>query len=703
MKKIVAYLFVLSSLWLSFPSLSSDGADSIKSILSTTLDDSTKAVHLLRLADEYQKTYYDSALLYATEALKIGKENRYLHLQGQALNSIALSYKMKGLYKATRDSIDKALNIFERIGDKLWTARSHNIMGRSYYAQGRFDEALSYYLKALNLHEEIDNKEGIATEYTNISNIYYQLGNSEKDLEYNLKSLEISRQMANKLSEAATLNNIGHIYMERGEYEKALVYLDESAKLKENLDHPSSLAVTYVTLGETYYSQGDFKRAIDYLTRSLDIFSEFGNKRGVIACYNTLSMVYASKKNLGEAIRLGKRSLDIALEVGAQADALTSYMHLSDYYASLGNFQRAYNYQGKFLELYKKLNDDEKNKTLIEIQQKYESQARIKEIDLLRKENEISAAEIRNKNLLNFIFIISIVAIALILVAGIFVYWNKVKANKRLTDQYETIRKQNEDINTFNQQLTKSNKELENLFDQKQKILSVVAHDLKTPLNQIRGLMDILFLSKKLDDDQKEQLTMVKDITENGNKLIDDLLRSHGDEEGAAEIFKTKFDVCEYIDYLVRRFNAQSSRKGIKIVTEYNESSINICTDQSHLKRVFDNLLSNALKYSFADSIITVSIVRKNNRIDIGVKDQGQGISESDQMLLFQNYRTLSAKPTGDESATGLGLSITKTLVTKLGGYIKVKSKLGKGSEFIVSLPFEEWEDLRPEQAKQYG
>ena len=120
---------------------------------------------------------------------------------------------------------------------------------------------------------------------------------------------------------------------------------------------------------------------------------------------------------------------------------------------------------------------------------------------------------------------------------------------------------------------------------------------------------------------------------------------------------------------------------------QLQSANIEFMTDQNMLTRILDNLVSNASKFSERGKTIHLKIGLEGKNLKFSVRDEGPGISETDQQKLFGKFQILSSRPTAGESSTGLGLSITKALTEKLNGSIEVKSKLSSGAEFIVSIP----------------
>jgi signal transduction histidine kinase len=127
--------------------------------------------------------------------------------------------------------------------------------------------------------------------------------------------------------------------------------------------------------------------------------------------------------------------------------------------------------------------------------------------------------------------------------------------------------------------------------------------------------------------------------------------------------------------------------KNIELVVNNTLENLKICNAKEYLNRVFDNLLSNAIKFSPANSKVVFSANQVNNKVVFSIKDSGPGFTDEDKKQLFMRFKKLSARPTGNEASSGLGLFIVKQLVSAMGGDIQVISEYGKGTEFIVELP----------------
>lgn len=219
--------------------------------------------------------------------------------------------------------------------------------------------------------------------------------------------------------------------------------------------------------------------------------------------------------------------------------------------------------------------------------------------------------------------------------------------------------------------------------------MNIVAHDLKSPLNRIKGLTDLIEMSGlKMDDDQRKYLSLIKDSTRSGLELIVDLLDVNSLEVNREPNFSI-FDLNLFLTDRVHSFRQHALAKQIDIKFESQTKDL-VFLDQEYLSRILDNLLSNAIKFSSKNSVIEMKLGERDGFFFISIKDQGPGFTEEDKKFLFQKFKKLSARPTAGESSNGLGLAIVKTLVDRLEGKIELTSQPGKGSEFFIQFPLKD-------------
>jgi PAS domain S-box-containing protein len=234
-------------------------------------------------------------------------------------------------------------------------------------------------------------------------------------------------------------------------------------------------------------------------------------------------------------------------------------------------------------------------------------------------------------------------------------------------------------------EIKKANERLILLNEEKNSFMAMATHDLKNPLNSISGLINLLSQNQSISKDNRELIEMMNSTTARMRELITRLLDYNKIEQGKTQINTQPVALNRLIKARLLAFEQEARKKVIQLNFE-NETAFNIQSDPEVLAQIFDNLISNALKFSDPNTIITIRMIKMGKHVVIEIIDQGPGISAEELPRLFLPFTRLSARPTGNESSTGLGLSIVKQLVQLLGGAISVESTVGKGSTFRVAL-----------------
>ncbi|MEK7990450.1 MAG: ATP-binding protein [Thiotrichaceae bacterium] len=248
-------------------------------------------------------------------------------------------------------------------------------------------------------------------------------------------------------------------------------------------------------------------------------------------------------------------------------------------------------------------------------------------------------------------------------------------------------------VHTRTQQIEQKNKDLVLLNQEKNEFLGIAAHDLKNPLQAIQGSAELIEITLKEDgfknkDEVVEFASMINISAERMFDLITNLLDVNAIESGKIIVNAREINILPILQKIVTEYTEKAFLKNIEVNFEPQLNCYMAYIDVNILHQVLDNLISNAVKYSPFDKIIYVRIfLQESSQVRIEIQDQGQGLSPEDQAKLFGKFTRLTAKPTGDEHSTGLGLFIVKKLVSVLNGKVWCESKEGQGATFIITFP----------------
>ena len=243
--------------------------------------------------------------------------------------------------------------------------------------------------------------------------------------------------------------------------------------------------------------------------------------------------------------------------------------------------------------------------------------------------------------------------------------------------------------------VTSKNMELASLNHEKNEILGIASHDLR------RGIASIIGLSQLVRDGQDLSLAEIREmvdmIEEEGiklNELVTSLIDVHAIEQGHMSFYFQILDLRHVLENLLRPFIKTAAKKKIQIEYSLGDEPAPVNADIQALRQIFENLISNALKFSPMGSVVGVYIRSTDTGYEVVIQDRGPGFSPEDLRKVYHKFARLSARPTADESSTGLGLSIVKSLADYMHAELKLETQLGVGSSFIVSLTKAELSEL---------
>jgi signal transduction histidine kinase len=679
----------------------------------------------------------EKALPYYTAAFnnQTAKTNEQyaLLLERMAEVNLRLNQKNQSL-----DLYFQLLALMRKKNDAPQTKRVLEKIGLIYSQSNDTENSLKYNLQLLEIDRQLKDDMSAAATLNVIGNQYKDLNNLDKALEYYQAALALNQQNTkqgehdNRL--VTNLINIGTIYQSRGDHRNSIKSFKEALEVKEKNGTPVEIAVMHNYLASLYLAQGNFAEAENHTKVAITLLSGTDNKRILATSYKRLSEIYAKQgsyeKSLEsyQAYSMLKDSLLYREQLAQEKEKLKEYViETTEKEAKLNLIDQEM--QGLALRNEKEIAEREKQEIALRLKEKelqnvslqkeqseqaravqqlqlqqgkIEKEKQEQEILFLEQKRDLQYAEIKTKEhqelerqkeidykntrlalqqsqlerigIRQQYLIYAAILFLLIILLTLIGYRIKQRDNRKLQAQYDEINRQKETLLELN--------------EEKNDLIGIVAHDLKSPLNQISGILEIIKLTAKDQPaEQKEYMTSISQSTDRLKKMITKILDVSAIESQTLNITIEKINITDLLEEIADRFIVQAAKKDIVIIKEFENSIPPIASDAGYISEVLENLMSNAVKYSPLGKRIIIRLIKKNGYVRIEFVDQGQGISQKDLKNLFGKYHKLTARPTAGEDSTGLGLSIVKKYVLALNGKVWCESEEGVGSNFIVELP----------------
>lgn len=389
-------------------------------------------------------------------ALNLRKEINDEKGVGNSYNNIAIIYGYQGNLEKSLEYHQKSLEVRQKIGDKYGVAMSFNNIGVIYYERGDYEKSLKNQMASLAIKEQIGDKAGMIASLNNLGIIFERQGDTIAALNNYMKYLNGSLELGNLQAVANAYNNIGNIYMNKKEYQKAHEYQMNSLKIKEKIGDKAGIAKAYANFGSIFYEQNKIKDALKNYLKSLKLCQEVGDTVLMINIYHNIANLYLKTGNQKQALENATIALQYAQKTGAKPGLKNAYNSLYEIYEAQGDYKKAFDYYQLFSDIKDSLLNEESSKQIAEMNVKYESEKKDKE--LLKKDAELSKQQVdgqRKKTQRNAF----IVGFLLILVLAVFVfrsYRQKKQANLLLEDKNQLIEKQKQLVEDRNLKITDS-------------------------------------------------------------------------------------------------------------------------------------------------------------------------------------------------------------------------------------------------------
>ena len=280
----------------------------------------------------------------------------------------------------------------------------------------------------------------------------------------------------------------------------------------------------------------------------------------------------------------------------------------------------------------------------------------------------------------------AMISVAFILFIGSFIALILFSWNKTLEDE---VQSKTSELEKSNEYLQNANRKLKELDRLKNDFVSMVSHELKTPLTAMKTSSEFMKETECDPEVKEEMLDLIIRNIDRQSRMVDDLLDISRIESGRMKFNPEDVNIREIVETSLQTVEKQAKDKGINIKVGYPQESLTIRTDKDKLIRVFVNLLTNAIKFTPHEGDVEISVTDTGDNIQASIKDNGIGIPPEKRDKIFDKFYQVDSTATRKAGGTGLGLAIIKGIIDGQGGNIFVESENGKGSTFTFRLPKE--------------
>ena len=633
----------------------------------------TLVIHkTLKLADENLHIYPDTAYVYYKEALNLSISAKSKKHEAYSLINIGTCLDMQGEYEEALECYLKAKTIYESINNVEGITTSYLNIAYSFSYLNSLDKSIEYYLKALDIFNKNNDKKGIADVNMGIGYLNYDQRNYINAHNFFLKAFDTYRELNDKKGILECYINLGNAIGDQGNFDEAIVYYNMAIVLAKEVNNMENLAIIYLNMGDTYLLKKDFEQALKYANKSLEITKKYNIISLYNVIYSNISEVYLKIKDYKNTIKYAKKSLEFNEDISWAFGEFSNYSFLSEAYVGLGDYKKAYENQKIFKRYTDSIYTSEKYEKLASLDADFEIENQKNRIALLNKNETIRKEELKNQKTLNFV-LVSFSAIFL----GLVFLLNKQRRGRKKAYNLLTIEKE---------------KAIES--DQlKSSFLANMSHEIRTPMSAIMGFSSFL-KDPELTDEKRDRFVDV--INHSGERLmtiINDIIDISKIESNQLKVDIENVNVVKTLKEIIeiqKETNTLLSTKNLDLKLNLpTTNDVFIKTDENRFTQIINNLINNASKFTengFIEVGYVLNYYRDASYVQFYVKDTGCGIPEDKFEAVFNRFSQAGDKDF--KTGNGLGLSICKGLMLKLGGEIWLKSKEGSGTTFYFTLPY---------------
>ncbi len=694
---------------------------------STEIDSATYKLYqsLIDLSRDLLYADTDSAIVLATEAYQISLASLSTEKSATALSLVGTANLIKGKWNQATEKLRQTSKYWEEIGDTLESAKSMNNLGIAYIYKEDRDSAIYYFTKSLELYKTLGDTDHVISSFNNLGASYAGKNNYKIALENYKNALDLQliyegEASRNNLDIGYLNNNIGGMYLYLDQIDRAIEYFQRTAEIDSISKDIKLWATTKTNLGVCYYKKGQLNLSMEILKESLELSEKANNLESLSRGYSYLGRIYEDQNlyssslsafreslkvlnqgdennvdaitdpgilvdigrvyrklyNLNEAEKNALKALEISrniedLESEAQASKLLSLIYEDMYDSKL-----ALEYERLYGDLNDSLNTLIADREYLEMRTLFEAdrqkqQLELQTLELARQDAQIAKKKVESRNLW-----LTLGSVLLLFFSALYNIYRVQKSNEKLVELNGEIKSQRDLLNIQAQKLRVVNEDMK-------KFSLALGHDLKQPLTTIKGYTDLIKKEFSKQSYKRGEMfaqhldSSIQRMNSRIHHLVKYIREGESLKQKEVDLNQVIVQVSDDLQGSIQDNHAQLDIQALPLVKG----------DSDMLSRLFQNLISNSIKYRREEVTPKIEIrYVPNGRFNIiSVTDNGAGINEKYLSTIFNLFDRGERKD--DNEGTGIGLATCKRIVELHGGKIEVQSEVGIGTTFNLYFP----------------
>jgi len=572
---------------------------------------------------------YDSSRYYARNALSAAEIYHIDSLKGYSLIYLGMSDFKTGAFKQSIEKYKNAVSVFIKANKLPGLASTYLDIGISEDKISQYGEAINYFLRSSVIFENLKNDEYLSYNFNSIANCFVELNNYPKALEYNKKALTIREKLHEKELVAESLNNIGFVFEKNKQPDSAIYYLSRCLTMRQYEKDSTTLVLTLQNLGASLKTKGDLKKAENYILRSQHIAANYGMKEELARGSSDLAEIYIEQKKYKQALTAINLTISTAQQLNIPELLLEAYSIKYNLYEQSGDYKNALYYGNKKSDLKDSLFSVAKNKTIDELEIKYQTSQKEKDIASLHLQNNLEQKIVKQQKISITVLVISAVLLLLLFMIAYNSFRVKNRANLRI-----------------------------------QTLMRDLHHRVKNNLQILSGLFTMQI--ENLSDENTKNALRENEARLTSMNLIHNKLY--------LDNTTTKIEMNEYLTKLLNHIkDSFGEHKQRAIDLRIEVSTIMLEADKAvAIGLIANELATNAFKYAFTD---------KGGEIHLALE-----LIEKSKLLLTLSDNGIGLKAENKDKAPSFGLKLVNLMARQLNSTLVVKNNHGVSYQLVISI-----------------